>query len=82
MRVKGRTQAVAAGKPDVCVFHEVAVQPLSILGLDTSAFLPEVCVPLPAELQDKHRLQTSVADGSLRIVHSSDGFVYVFERRP
>lgn len=79
LRVKGHVKASLTSQSEQCIFHEVALRPVNILGIETD-FLPEVAVPLPSQLQDEHRLQTTVADGNLRIVHSSDGFVYVFER--
>ena len=79
LRVKGLVKASPTSQTERCIFHEVALRPVNILGIETD-FLPEISVPLPSELQNEHRLQTSVADGDLRIVHSSDGFVYVFER--
>ena len=77
--MKGHVKASASSQSELCIFHEVALRPVNILGIETD-FLPEVAVPLPSELQEEHRLQTSVAAGTLRITHSSDGFVYVFER--
>lgn len=72
-------QAGSGPGEDVCIFHEIAVQPMNVLGVDTSV-LPELLVPLPSELQDEHKLSTSLVSEALRIVRSSDGFVYVFER--
>jgi hypothetical protein len=53
---------------------------MSLVGIDAS-FLPELCIRLPTGLQDLHRTTTTFMTQAVRILRSSDGFVYVFERQ-
>lgn len=61
------------------MYDHLLLRPLQVLGIRTDN-MPQLSVPLPAELQEPQHLCFTHLDGDTRIARSSDGFIYCFSK--